>query len=161
MPAHVQTPTPAAPSPAVEAIPTAPLLFHAAVSAHHSATYHLHQAFVPKDVKDGAQGGMKRATPSGKTLFTHDAEALNTALRLLVMALDLLRSGFYMPDLSDSERAAFGLEFANVAAKVLATEEPVKKLLSKDELPHVHIGIDYARLLTDVEDVTTKTVSVG
>lgn len=74
------------------------------------------------------------------------------------MALDLLRLGFYTPNLSDSERAAFGLEFATVAAKVLATEEPVKKLLTKEELAGVQIVIDHRRLLTDVEDVMTKTV---
>jgi hypothetical protein len=158
MASHVPTPSPA-PAPLPDAIPTAPLLFHAASSAHHNATYHLHQVFVPQDVRDGKYGGMKRATASGKVLFTHDTDALNTALRLLVMALDLLRTGFYMPDLSDSERAAFGLEFATVAAKVLATQGPVKNLLSKDELERVLVVIDYRRLASDVEDVMTKTVS--
>ncbi|KLT39373.1 hypothetical protein CC85DRAFT_251330 [Cutaneotrichosporon oleaginosum] len=160
VPSQVPTPSPA-PAPLPDAIPTGPLLFHAAVSAHHSATYHLQQVFVPQHVQDGDKGGMKRQTPSGDVLFTHDSGALNTALRLLVMALDLLRTGFYLPNLSDSERAAFGLEFATVAAKVLATEEPVKKMLSKEELARVHLIIDHKRLASDVEDVMTKTLAAA
>ncbi|BEI80128.1 hypothetical protein CcaverHIS002_0106570 [Cutaneotrichosporon cavernicola] len=149
------------PTPLPETIPTGAFLFHTAVSAHHNATYHLQQVFVPQEVKDGDKGGMKRETALGRVLFTHDPDALNTALRLLVMALDLLRIGFYMPNLSDSERAAFGLEFATVAAKVLATEDPVKKLLTKEELARVRIVIDHKRLASDVDDVMTKTLAAA
>ncbi|GMK54396.1 hypothetical protein CspeluHIS016_0109820 [Cutaneotrichosporon spelunceum] len=153
--------TQAAPAPLPEAIPTAPLLFHTAVSAHHNATFHLQQVFVPRQVLGGDKGGMKRETASGKVLFTHDPDALNTALRLLVIALDLLRTGFNMPNLSDSERAAFGLKFATVAAKVLATEDPVKRLLTKDELARVQVVIDHKRLASDVDDVMTKTLAAA
>jgi hypothetical protein len=50
--------------------------------------------------------------------LTPDPHAADTALALQLLALDLLSAGLKLPNLSDSERAVFTIEWLSIGIKV-------------------------------------------
>jgi hypothetical protein len=106
-------------------IPTIPLLYHLAITAHHAAQSHLQQAFIPPNVSCEFHSGYPPITiPTldyqKPKAFEHDVNAARKVIGLQVLALDLLRRGLDSNELSDREKIAFGLEFGEVGIKVVA-----------------------------------------
>lgn len=151
--------TPSSPSPAqTDKLPDLAVLYHAAISAHNSAHYHLQQAFVPAYIEVPQDEVLECTTPAGRAPFTHDPHAMSAALRCLVMALDLLHAGLHTPRISDKEYAAFGLEFTVVALKLLGAMDALKTLSEADRA-RVGIVVDVERLGRELEDSLPKFVS--
>lgn len=147
-----------APSLPSSSLPDLPLLYHTALSARHSANFHLQQAFLPPDVTVPRAEPVKMVTPTGQEAIKHDPHAAAYALRFLVMALDLLRVGLDTPGISDREYAAFALEFSNVASKILDCTEGMKALSEADR-SRVDVMVDESRLQVDVEQIISRGVS--
>jgi len=110
-----------APTPTMH-LPLIPALYHLAVSAHHASALHLQQTFIPGSIGVRLDSECAPITASmpihGSVRYKPDPQALVKALSLLLLSLDLLRTGRMSKDLSESEEVAFGLEFGLVAVKV-------------------------------------------
>jgi hypothetical protein len=146
----------------VPELPTTPLLYHLAASAHHASHRHLQQAFVPSNISCHGNAEYPIVTipavPShaAPVPFTHDPAAASKAFGLLLLALDLLRIGLASNDLTYVERAAFGLEFATVGLKVLDT---LRKAAEKGRGKHPElVVVDRARLVGDMQEAISSSV---
>lgn len=129
------------------------LLYHTALSAHQASHFHLQQAFVPANVRCDSSDNFTNIHPTGAVrLFDHDHQAADKALGLQLLALDLLHVGLGTSELSDRERVAFGVEFAEIALKVL---QALKAELGKGKRKEV----DKEKLLGDVRDTLAISVS--
>ncbi len=147
-------------SPPLESyLPSIPLLFHLATSAHHASHQHLQQVFIPSFVNCEGNDGYPpiiSARP-GRTqsqIFTHDEKAGDKAIGLLLLALDLLRAGLLSTDLSEKERVAFSLEYGTIGMKVLTA---CGSLRTKSELVAAE-KLDHLRLRGEVEDAVASGV---
>lgn len=147
-----------------QAIPDAALLYYLAVRAHHSAHLHLQQVFVPHRIRTDAEPGTAiplNSNPTMSTAFEHDYQATDKALALLVMALDYLKLGLASRSLSDRERVAFGVEFAQVGLKVLRTLKTGRdeqRRSSKGKERSLEERVDAAGLSADLHDILSTTV---
>ncbi|WVF66742.1 hypothetical protein IAT40_001484 [Kwoniella sp. CBS 6097] len=138
---------------------TAALLYHAARSAHQAAHHHLQQFFMPLTLETdftpvSSNIPLYSSSSSRHLQFTHDAQAAAKALGLQLLALDFLQAGLAIPDLSDSERVAFALEFGNVGLKVYeacAKNKGSRKGKEKS-LKHPE-AINTAKLMGDMQDI--------
>lgn len=149
--------------PKLERVPDVALLYHTAVNSHHAATLHLRQAFIPASVAvptDPSCPTLSLNTATGIVPYTPDPHAGQKALRLLVLALDLLHVGLVTPGLSDKEKAAFGLEFAQVGLKTLTAADSIKRM-RREERAAFGLEIDTNALKDDVESTINKSVSGG
>ncbi|OCF42525.1 hypothetical protein I317_03641 [Kwoniella heveanensis CBS 569] len=156
----LQRPTQLIPQPAMPS--RAALLYHAARSAHQASHHHLQQAFMPSTLETNLNPvALNIPAYSGPTSsqgplpFAHDAHAAAKALGLQLLALDLLRAGLSIPDLSESERATFALEFGIVGLKVYATCDanmgnPNGK--GKGKSPDQTGAINTVKLMGDMQD---------
>ena len=144
--------------PTEHAIPPAACLYHMAVSAHHASTAHLQQSFIPQTVHTVHPNDAPPIIASGNMHKSHpyqpDPGASDKALGLCLLALDLLRAGLVSRSLSEVERVAFGLEFGNVAIKVITTLAPSKRAKGKQP-----VVVDLERLWRDVLEAVGQSVS--
>lgn len=161
--------TPSTPSkmmyPAACTIPSLPLLYHLALSAHHAASRHLQQLFIPSSVTSCADhtacppilsdlGGSKdRPHP-----FVHDPWAGHKAMDLLLLAFDLLRMALASHDLTEKEKVAFALEFGKVGMKALATTKHTPSSTGKQQ-DHYHVVV--GRLQEEVQETIASGVRYG
>ena len=144
-------------------LPPIPLLYHLAITAHQGARQHLQQAFIPTSVSQVGNTGhppiVATATDErGSSPFTHDPQAADKALGLLLLALDCLRMGLTSNDLSDKERVAFTLEFGVIGVKVLkANSSPLLSDKGEDRVPQIEVEV--RSLMEDVQDAVASGVS--
>lgn len=96
----------------------AALLYHTATAAHIASTQHLQQAFIPSWVETASDGTFDPVPLYPTKRLAPDPHAADTALALQLLALDLLSAGLKLPNLSDSERAAFTIEWLSIGIKV-------------------------------------------
>lgn len=147
------------------AIPHHVLLYHLAQVAHQASHRHLQQAFVPSWVStevDAAHLPISIIREDGtKGPFSHDAAAANKSLGLLLHALDLLRLGLRMKDLSDRDRVLFGVEYALIGVKVLAAcQVSVKDRKGKSPASLLHM-VDCKKLAEDVGTYIGQSISLA
>ena len=152
------TPVPTFPPP----LPVIPLLYHLALSAHHASHRHLQQAFIPGSViREEALDPPKFTAPpvveyKRPETVTHDPQAADKALGLLLLALDLLKAGLASKDLSDKERVAFSLEFGVVGVKVLKGSESQGSTKTQDK--RASIQVERGKLVGEVQDAVASGV---
>jgi hypothetical protein len=126
-------------------ISDAALLYLTAISAHTGASRHLQQAFVPGwAAVRGSKFDPIPLYPSTDPLV-HDSHAARKALDLQLLAVELLDIGLKTGHLSDSERAAFAIEFAIVGLKVRAA------LRYTDRKGKMKAKVDEERLMEDMQ----------
>lgn len=147
------------------ALPDLPLLYHTALSAHHAAYNHYQQAFVPIGTQIPVPTEAEKAKPIplyGKgedDKYSHDPHAGHTALRLLILSLDLLRIGLDTPGISDIEKAAFGLEFATVGIKVIHATQTIAHMKAPQQAAFP-ITVNTKALLDDLEHTIATSVGI-
>ncbi|KIY32195.1 hypothetical protein I305_05494 [Cryptococcus gattii E566] len=157
---------PTAPVPQSPCIPIAAVLYHYAQVAHQTSHVHLQQAFVPTHISTDRSSGysiIKLYSSSSSTQqnsssnrFNHDPQAFAKALGLQLYALDLLRAGLGMNNLSDMERVAFSLEFGVVGIKVYMAQQQILQSKSKGKEKEKMEGaqvVDCQRLMDDMQDI--------
>jgi hypothetical protein len=165
--------------PSATIVPDVPLLYDTALQAHAAAAYHYQQAFVPLAIEipiphghpegegddaDSHEHEHLQPIPlyrdQREEVYVPDPGAGHTALRLLVLALDLLAVGLGHHGLSDRERAAFGLEFATVGLK-LAHAAAVMGQMKHPQRRLLGVEIHTGKLYEDLGTVVSKSVSGG
>lgn len=161
------------PVPQSPCIPIAALLYHYAQVAHQTSHVHLQQAFVPTHISTDRSSGhsiIKLYSSSSSSLtqqtsssnrFNHDPQAFTKALGLQLYALDLLRAGLGMNNLSDMERVAFSLEFGVVGIKVYMAQQQIlqSKSKGKEKIEGAQV-VDCQRLMDDMQDIVGQAVSL-
>lgn len=93
--------------------------------------------------------------PRQPKAFEHDPSAAAKVVGLQVLALDLLKLGWTSNELSDREKAAFGLEFGEVGMKVLEYSR-----MGWGKGKEVAM-VDLARLEMDMQDIIGESVGCG
>ncbi|KIR32042.1 hypothetical protein I352_05671 [Cryptococcus deuterogattii MMRL2647] len=155
-------------------IPIAALLYHYAQVAHQTSHVHLQQAFVPTHISTDRSSGhsiIKLYSSSSSSLtqqtsssnrFNHDPQAFIKALGLQLYALDLLRAGLGMNNLSDMERVAFSLEFGVVGIKVYMAQQQTlqSKSKGKEKVEGAQV-VDCQRLMDDMQDIVGQAFFVA
>ncbi|KIR58032.1 hypothetical protein I314_05997 [Cryptococcus bacillisporus CA1873] len=160
---------PTAPVPQSPCIPIAALLYHYAQVAHQTSHVHLQQAFVPTHISTDRSSGYSiiklyssssssslAQQSSSSNRFNHDPQAFAKALGLQLYALDLLRAGLDMNNLSDMEKVAFSLEFGVVGIKVYMAQQQILQSKSKGKEKEKIEGaqvVDCQRLMDDMQDI--------
>ena len=140
--------------------PDKPLLYHLAIQAHHAARNHLQQVFIPSTViTTEASTSIKCTRPdtTGSQTFTHDSQAPEKAVGLLLLALQILKIGLEAKDLSDVERVAFSYEFGLVGVKILDTYRLRSSVKGKQKA--LARGIDVDKIKDDVQVTLASGVS--
>ncbi|WVQ94355.1 hypothetical protein IAU59_001434 [Kwoniella sp. CBS 9459] len=150
---------------------TAALLFHAARSAHQASYYHLQQAFMPTTLKTKLSPASltlpsyaTSSSSSSATPFTHDFHAAAKALGLQLLALDFLRAGLAIPDLSESERVAFALEFGIIGLKVYTAcvqNKGSRSSKGKGKSLGSAEAVDTAKLMGDLQDIVGQAYFIA
>jgi hypothetical protein len=139
-------------------IPLIPHLYHLALTAHHAASTHLQQVFIPSTVStDNSDGFQPVATcVNGENVpFVHDPQAVQKSLGLLLLSLDLLKLGLASREISEVEKVHFGLEFGQVGVKVLRAHHVLAKGKGNEREM-----VDVARVKHDVREYVVDSVSV-
>lgn len=163
------------PVPQSPCIPIAALLYHYAQVAHQTSHVHLQQAFVPTHISTDRSSGYSiiklyssssssswPQQSSSSNRFNHDPQAFAKALGLQLYALDLLRAGLGMNNLSDMEKVAFSLEFGVVGIKVYMAQQQILQSKSKGKEKEKIEGaqvVDCQRLMDDMQDIVGQAVS--
>lgn len=135
------------------------LLYHFAYSTWQCAHRHLTQAFIPSSV------GSVPSNPSTIHLvdpyrphtpkpYETDPRAAETALSLQILAIDALKIGLGLTNLSEQERVTFGLLFGKIGLQVVqALRSRGHKGKGKEEK-----FVDHQRLLQDIEEQVNVSV---
>lgn len=165
------------PVPQSHCIPITALLYHYAQVAHQTSHVHLQQAFVPTHISTDRSSGYSiiklysSSSSSSSSLtqqssssnrFNRDPQAFAKALGLQLYALDLLRAGLDMNNLSDMEKVAFSLEFGIVGIKVYMAQQQILQNKSKGKEKEKIEGaqvVDCQRLMDDMQDIVGQAVS--
>lgn len=152
-------------------IPNLPFMYHTAVDAHRAAARHYQQAFFPLDLEPPTEGMELEEHPDPKPFglyqadgtqlpFKHDPQAGQTALRLLLLSLDLLMNGIMSKRLSVDEYAAWSLEYATVGLKVIHAVSVIGQM--KGSMQDLFgITIKKEAVLSDLGAVIAKAVCRG
>lgn len=149
-------------------LPNLPLLYHLALSAHRASSRHLQQSFIPPYIDTTPSPTYPPITipdlyTSSHKPFTHDPEAPKKSLDLLILALDLLKTGLRISEISDREVAYLGYEYGIIGLKVYMTalraEEEVSHAKAKGKEVAGRGGVESKVIMADMLEVVSRAVS--